>query len=123
MNHYTGQTFSNTDTHPDELQLAVLTKQNQRLQYDILPFEAKHYQHQDELNLLLNVAKQPKYHYFAAEQQPLLSLPDKASQVSRTAFLSSLIEIYGAQLTKGSILFICDLLTNTYISLIYDTLV
>ena len=114
MNHYTGQNFSNTDTHDDELQLAVLTQQNKRLQRDILPFEAKHYQHQDDLNILLNTAKQHKYLYFAAEQQPLLfSLPDKASQVSRTAFLSYLIEIYGAQLTKGSILFICDPLKDT----------
>ena len=119
MNHYTFHTSSNTNTHSDELQLAVLTQQNMRLQRDILPFEAKHYQHQDELNLLLNVAKQHKYHYFGAEKQPLLSLPDKASQVSRTAFLSYLIEIYGAQLTKGSILFICDPLTDTYNSFIY----
>ena len=85
-------------------------------------FEVKHNRHQVDLNLLLNVAKQPKYHYFAAEQQPLLSLPDKASHVSRTVFLSNLIEISRAQLTKGLILFICDPLTNKYISLIYDTL-
>ena len=118
MNHYTGQTHS----HTDELQLAVLTQENKRLQHDILSFEAKHYQHQDELNLFLNVAKQLKYHCFAAQQQPLLSLPDRASQVLRTVFVLYLIEIYGAQLTKGLILFICGALTNTYISLIYDTL-
>ena len=123
MNHYTGQTSSNTETHSDELQLAVLSQQNKRLQHDILPFEAKHYQDQDELNLLLNVAKQLKYHCFAAEQRPFFSLQDKASQVSRTAILSYLIKIYGAQLTKGLILFICDPLTNTFISLIYDTLI
>ena len=120
MHHYTVQTSSNTDTHSDELQLAVLTQQNKRLQRDSLPLEAKHYQHQDELNLLLNVAKQLKYHYLEAEQQSLLSLPDEASQVSRTAFLSYLIEIYGAQLTKGPILFICDPLTDTYNSLVYE---
>ena len=122
MNKYNVQTSSNTNTHSDELQLGVLTQQNKRLQRDILPFEASHYQHQDELNLLLNVANQLKYHYFAVERQPLLFLPDKESQVSRTAFLSYLIEIYGAQLTKGSILFICDPLTNTHISLIYGIL-
>ena len=121
MNYYSAQISSNTDTHSDELQLAVLTQQSKRLQRDILPFEAKHYQHQDELNLLLNVAKQLKYHYFAAEQQLLIFLPYKASQVSRTAFLSYLIEINGAQLIKGSILLFA-ILSHTNISLIYDTL-
>ena len=62
--------------HSDELQLAVLTQQNNRLTREIQPFEVKHYQHQDELNILLNTAKQLKYHYFAVEQQPHLSLPD-----------------------------------------------
>ena len=42
-------------------------QQNKRLQRDISPFEAKHYQHQDEVNLVLNIAKQLKYHYFALE--------------------------------------------------------
>ena len=32
------------------------------------------------------------------------------------------MEIYGAQLTKGSMLLVCDALTNNYVSLIYDTL-
>ena len=122
MDHQTDQPSSNIPTHSDELQLAVLTQQNRRLTREILPFEVKHYQHQDELNILLNTAKQLKYHYFAVQQQPLLSLTEKASQVSRTAFLSYLFEIYRAQLTKGSVLFICDPLTNKYISLIYDTL-
>ena len=75
-----------------------------------------------ELNILLITAKQLKYHYFAIKQQPHLSLPEKASQFSRTAFFSYLVEIYGTQLTKGSVLFICDPLTNNFISLIYDTL-
>ena len=61
--------------------------------HKILRFINAQYQHQDELNLLLNTARQVKYHYFAVEQQPPLSLPDKASQVSRIAFLSYLIEI------------------------------
>ena len=65
MNHHIGQTSSKTDTHSDELQLVVLTQQNKRLLRDILPFGVKHYRHQDELNLLLNTAKQLKYHYFA----------------------------------------------------------
>ena len=114
-------------THLDELQLAVLTQQNKRLTREILSFEVKHYQHQDELNILLNTAKRPKYPYFAAKQQPFLSLPENASQVSRTAFLSYIVifgfifQIYGAQLTKGSVLFICDPITNTYTSLIDDT--
>ena len=112
MNHRIGRTSSNTDTHSDKLQLAVLTQQNNRLIRDILLLEVKQYGHQDELNLLLNTAKQLKFHYFAVEQHPLLSLPEKASQASRSAFLSYLDEIYGAHLTKGSILFICDPLRN-----------
>ena len=55
-----------------------------------------------------------------ATASPLFS--KKASQVSRTAFLSNLVKIHGAQLTRGSFLFICDPLKNTYTSLIYDTL-
>ena len=81
-----------------------------------------YYQHQDELNVLLNTEKQLRYHYFAVEQQPHLSLPEKASEVSRNAFLLYLVEIYGTQLTQGSLLFICDSLNNKYISLISDTL-
>ena len=80
-------------THADELQLAVLKQQNTRLTQENLPFKVKHYQNQDELNILLNTAKQLKYHYFAVEQQPRLYLPEKASQVSRTAFISYLVEI------------------------------
>ena len=104
------------------MQPAVLTQQNKRLIREIRPFEVKHYQHQDELNSLLITAKQLKHHYVAVEQQPHISLPEKASQVSRTVFLSYIVEIYGAQLTKGSVLFISDPFTNNYISLIYDTL-
>ena len=118
MDHHIDQPSSHVPTHSDELQLAVLTQQNKRLTREILPFEVKHYKHQDELNILLNTAKQLKYHYFAVEQQLHLSLPEKASQVSRTAFLSYLVEFYGTQLKKGSVLFICDPLTNSYISLI-----
>ena len=122
MDHHVDQPPSNVPTHSDELQLAFLTQQNKRLICDILPFEVKHYQHQDELNILLNIAKQLKYHYFAVEEQPLLSLPEKASQVSRTAFLAYLVEIYGAQITKGSLLFVYDPLTKAYTSLMYDAL-
>ena len=122
MDHHIDQPSAHVPTHLDELKLAVLTQQNKRLTREILPFEVKHYQHQDELNILLNTAKQLKYHYFAVKQQPRLSLPEKASQVSPTAFLSYLVEIYGIQLTKGSVLFICDPLTNSYISLLYNTL-
>ena len=86
MNQHTGQISSYLNTRTDELQLAVLTQQNKRLTRETLPLEVKHYQHQAELNLLLNIAKQLKYHYFAVEQQTLLSLTEKASQVSLTAF-------------------------------------
>ena len=122
MDHHVDQPSSHVPTHSDQLQLAFLTRQNKRLISEILPFEVKHYRHQDELNILLNTAKQLKFHYFALEKQPIHSLSEKASQVSRTAFLSYLVEIYGAQLTKGSVVFICDPLTNTYTSLIYDIL-
>ena len=70
MNHHIGQTSSN---HSAELQLADLTQQNERFLCDLLPFEVKHYQYQDEIILLLNKANQIKYHYFAVERQPLLS--------------------------------------------------
>ena len=82
MDHHIDQTSSHVPTHSDELQLAVLKQQNKRLTREILPFEVKHYQHQDELNILFNTAKQLKYHYFAIGQRPHLSLPEKASQVS-----------------------------------------
>ena len=122
MDHHIDQPSSHAQTHSDELQLAVLTQQNRHLTREILPFEVKHYQHQVELKILLNTAKQLKYNYFAVEQQPYLSLPEKASQVSRIAFLSYLVEISGTQLKKGLVVSICDPLTNNYISLIYDTL-
>ena len=110
MDHHIDQPSSHVPTHSDELHLAVLTQQNKRLTRENLPFEVKYYQHQYELYILLNI------------QQPHLSLPEKASQVSRTAFLSYLVEVCGTQLTKSSVLFICDPLPNRYISLIYDTL-
>ena len=67
MDHHVDQpsfiTVRNTNVpiHSDELQLAVLAQQNKRLICDILPFEVKHYQHQDELNILLTTAKQIKF--------------------------------------------------------------
>ena len=122
MDHQIDQPSSNISTNSDELQLAALTQHNRRLTREILPFDVNHYHHQDESNIILNTAKQLKCHNFAVEQQPLLSLPEKASQVSGTAFLSYLVEIYRAQLTEGSVLFICNPLTNTYTSLTYDTL-
>ena len=122
MSDHTGQTSSKLDTQLAELRLVVLTQQKKRRMREILPFRVKHYQNQDELNLRLNTARELRYHHFAVEQQRLLSLSDRASQVSRTAFLSCLFEIYGAQRTKSSFLLICDPLTNTYISFIYNTL-
>ena len=88
MDHHIDQTSSNIPTHSDDLQLAAIT--------------------QADLNILLNTAKQLKYHYFAVEKQPLLSLPEKASQVSRTAFLS-----YLRRSTHQGVSFFCDPLTNT----------
>ena len=122
MDQHPEQSSSNIPTHSEELQIAILTQQNRRLISEISPFEVKHYQHRDKLNILLNIAKQLKTHYFALEQQFSFSLPEKASQAPRTAFLSYLIEIHGVQLTKGSILFLCDPLTNKSKALIYDTL-
>ena len=87
MDHHIDQSSSNVPTHSDELKIAVLTQQNKRLTREILPFEVKHYQPQDELNIFLNTTKQLKHHYFVIEQQPLLSLAEKASQISRAAFL------------------------------------
>ena len=81
MDNHIDQPSSHVPTHSDQLQLAVLTQQNKRLTREFLLFEVKHYQHQDELNILLNTAKQLEYHYIAIEQQPHLSLPEKASQV------------------------------------------
>ena len=86
MSRHSGQTFSMSDPHFGKLQLAVLKQQNKRLIHEIVLFQITHYLHQDELNILLNVAKQLKYHYFAVVPQPLLSLPDKASQSSRISF-------------------------------------
>ena len=60
MDHHIDQPSSHVPTHSDELQLAVLTQQNKRLVREILPFEVKHYQHQDELIILLKTAKQLK---------------------------------------------------------------
>ena len=86
MDHHIDQPSSNIPTHSDELQLAVLKQQNRRFIHEILPFEVKHYQHHDELKILLNTAKQLKNHYFAVEEQPHLPLLEKASQVSRPPF-------------------------------------
>ena len=57
MDHRIDQPSSQVPTHSDEMQLAVLTQQNKRLTREILPCEVKHYQHQDELNILLNKEK------------------------------------------------------------------
>ena len=122
MSRQTGQTSLTTDSHSHELQLAVSTKRSKALIHKCSPFKIAQYQHQDELNILLNTAKQLKYHYFAVKQQPFLTLPHKASQNSRISFFSYLIEIYGAQFTKGSVVFICDQLNTKFVSLIHDTL-
>ena len=105
MSRHTGQTSSKLDTNSEDIHLAVLAQLNNCLMHEILPFKVTNYQNQDELNLLLNTAKQLIYHYFGVQQQLLLTLTDKASQVSRTGFQSYLIEIYGAQIRKCSILF------------------
>ena len=52
MDHHFDQPSSHVPKHSDELQLAVLTQQNRRLTREILLFEFKHYQNQDESNIL-----------------------------------------------------------------------
>ena len=47
MDNHVHQPPSNVPTLSDELQLAAPTQQNKRLRRDIIPFEVKHYQHQD----------------------------------------------------------------------------
>ena len=79
MDHHINQPSSHVPKHLDELELAVLTQQNRRLKREFLPFEVKHYQHPDQLNILLNTAKQLNYDYFAVEQPSHFSLPEKAS--------------------------------------------
>ena len=97
------------DSHSDELQLSVLTQRNKTLIHEISPFKNAQYQQQEEMKLFLNTAKQLNYHYFAV-----------ASQILRIVSLSYLIEIYEAQLTKGSIHFNSDSLNTKYFSLICD---
>ena len=91
MSRYTGQSSSQSDVHPDEPKLAILTQQNKRLLRDMKPIEVSHNQNQHELKILLYTAQQLKRHYFSVE---LLSLHNKASKVSRIPYLSYLIEIY-----------------------------
>ena len=50
------------------------------------------------------------------------SQSEKALQIARTAFLSNLIEIYGQQLTKNSILLNGNLITNGTVLPIFQTL-
>ena len=76
----------------------------------------------DELNLILKTKLQLKNHYFSIELQPLLPLPEKESQFAQQLFFHISSAIYGKQLTTGTVLFICDLVTDSYTSLIYDTL-
>ena len=71
MDNHPEHSSPNYQAHSDELQLVVLTQQNRSLMSDISPFDIKQYQNQDELNILLNIAKQLKTHYFSLEQQPL----------------------------------------------------
>ena len=52
----------------------------------------------------------------------LFSLPEKRPYFSRIAFLSYLIEFYGSQIRKDTNNFICDSLTKSYTSLVYDFL-
>ena len=111
MDQYTDQSSSNLPILSDELQLAVVKQQNTRLTQEILPFTVKHYLHQDELNMLLNTTRQLKYNYFAVEQQPYFFTRKGITGFTNRLF-SYIVEIYGAQLTKGSVLFICDPLTN-----------
>ena len=91
MDHHIDQPSSQFPTHSNELQLAALTQQNSRLTLEILPFEVKHYQHQDELNILLNKAKQLKYHYFAVEKKisPFFTRKSITDFTNRLSFIFS----------------------------------
>ena len=77
MDNHSEQSSSHYQYHSDDSQLLALTQQNRQLMSDIAPFDVKEYRNEDELNLLLNIAKQLKTHYFTLEQQPFLSLPEK----------------------------------------------
>ena len=72
--------------------------------------------------MLLNTTLELKQYYFGIDQKLLLSRSETRPQHSRIAFLTYLIESYGSQLTKDTIIFICDPLTEGYNSLIYDIL-
>ena len=87
MSRRTGQTSSKLDTNSEKLQLVVRTQQHKFLVHGIFSFKIAQYQHQDEMNLLLNTSKRLKNHYYGVEQQPLLFIPDKTSQISRIVFL------------------------------------
>ena len=54
MNRHTGQTSPQSDTHSDELQLAIIKQQNRCLKPDMKPFKITKFQNADELNLLLS---------------------------------------------------------------------
>ena len=60
MDHHVDQPSSHEQTHLDEIELVVLTQKKKRLTCKTLPFDFKLYQHHDELNILLNTAKQLK---------------------------------------------------------------
>ena len=76
----------------------------------------------DEINLLQNTALELKQYYFGIDQKLLLSWSETRPQHSRIAFLSYLTKSYGSQLTKDTIIFIWDPLTEGYTSLFYDIL-
>ena len=88
MNHHTGQTSSNLDTHSGELQ-SVLTQQNKRLTRENLAFEVKNYQHQDDLNILLNKAKTTQISLFCsrATASPLITRENNTNFTNCFSFL------------------------------------
>ena len=59
MSRHNGQTSSKLDTNSEKLQLAVRTQQHKLLVHKIFSFKIAQYQHQDEMNLLLNTSKRP----------------------------------------------------------------
>ena len=86
MNHQVDRTSSQSDSHSDDLQSAVLEQQNKHLLNDFKPFEITRFRSADKIHLLLNTALHLEQHYFGTDQQTLLSLPEKAPQVSRISF-------------------------------------
>ena len=85
MSHHNGQTSSIADTNSENNPLPILRQEENRLINDIKAFEKTNFQKAVELILLLNTELPLKNHYFGIEQQPVLCMPEKASEIALTA--------------------------------------